>query len=82
MENIQNQYNIEHNIIPKTIYKEIKNTLEISKKQEDEKVKLTPQQRTQEIEKLTTLMNLAASSLDFEQAIILRNEIAKLKQKK
>ena len=78
---IQNDYNVKNNITPKTIYKEIKNTLEISKKQE-EKVKLTPQQRTMEIEKLTTLMNLAASSLDFEQAIILRNEIAKLKQKK
>ena len=78
--NIQNQYNIEHNIVPKTIYKEIKNTLEISKKQQDD-VKLTAKERIIEIEKLTTLMNLASSSLDFEQAIILRNEIAKLKKK-
>ena len=78
---IQNEYNIKHNITPKTIYKEIKNTLEISKKQ-DETKKLTPQQKTMEIEKLTTLMNLASASLDFEQAIILRNEIAKLKQRK
>ena len=79
---IQNDYNIKHNIVPKTIYKEIKNTLEISKKQEEKTEKLSPKQRAQEIEKLTTLMNLASASLDFEQAIALRDEIAKLKQRK
>ncbi len=78
---IQNDYNLKHNITPKTIFKEIKNTLEISKKEEKQE-KLSPKQLAQEIEKLTTLMNLASASLDFEQAIALRDEIAKLKQGK
>ena len=79
---IQNEYNIKHNITPKTIFKEIKNTLEISKKETQKTEKLSAKQITQEIEKLTTLMNLASASLDFEQAIALRDEIAKLKQRK
>lgn len=36
---IQMEYNKEHNIVPKTIIKEIKNTLEISKKVTSEHIK-------------------------------------------
>ena len=39
--NIQMQYNKEHNIVPKTIVKEIKNTIEITKKVKEDKTKMT-----------------------------------------
>ena len=77
---IQKQYNKEHNIIPKTIIKDVKNTLEITKKidkTKDIKVKDIPE----EIEKLKALMKIASNSLDFEKCIEIRDTIAKLKKK-
>ena len=75
--NIQNQYNIEHSIVPKTIVKPITNTLEITKKIQDTKidVKSIPHQ----IEKLNVLMNQCAKELDFERAILIREQIQELK---
>ncbi len=75
--NIQNQYNIEHNIVPKTIVKPITNTLEITKKIQDTKidVKSIPHR----IEKLNVLMNQCAKELDFERAILIREQIQELK---
>lgn len=75
---IQNDFNIAHNITPKTIIKEIKNTLEITKK--TTKKKLNKQDATKEIERLKGLMNIATKQLDFETAITLRDEISKLKK--
>ncbi len=75
---IQNDFNIKHNIIPKTIIKEIKNTLEITKKTTQKK--LNKQDITKEIERLKGLMNIATKQLDFETAITLRDEISKLKK--
>ncbi len=77
---IQQQYNLEHNITPKTIIKEIKNTLEISSKPVDKKT--SKKDITKEIERLKSLMNIASKQLDFETAIKLRDEIAKLKKEK
>ena len=77
---IQISYNMEHNIIPKTIIKEIKNTLKITSK-ESGFDKLKPEDITKKIESLTALMNVAVKSLDFEKAILLRDEIAELKAK-
>ena len=77
---IQKKYNEEHGIIPKTIIKEIKNTIEISKKVDktkDIKLKDIPE----EIEKLKALMKIASNSLDFERCIELRDTISKLKKK-
>ena len=73
---IQQQYNKEHNITPKTIIKPIKNTLEISKKGNNNKIdaKNIPAQ----IEKLKGLMIQASKQLDFERAILLRDEITTL----
>ena len=73
---IQQQYNKEHNITPKTIIKPIKNTLEISKKGNNNKIdaKNIPAQ----IEKLKGLMLQASKQLDFERAILLRDEITTL----
>ena len=77
---IQQKYNKEHNITPKTIIKEIVNTLKITNKDfETENIK--PEDITKKIESLTALMNVAVKSLDFEKAIELRDEIASLKAK-
>ncbi len=77
--NLQEKYNQEHGIIPKTIKKEIKNTLEITKKVSDKK--LSKQELPAEIEKLTAMMKVASASLDFERAIELRNQIQKLRKR-
>lgn len=76
---IQEEYNSQHGIIPKTITKQIKNTLEITKKVSDNK--LSKQEIPAEIEKLTAMMKVASSSLDFERAIELRNQIQKLRKR-
>ena len=76
---IQSEYNKIHNITPKTIIKPVKNTLEITKK-ETYKTKINKKDIPNEINKLTALMKIASDSLDFEQAIVLRNEISELKK--
>ncbi len=73
---LQHQYNIDNGIVPKTIVHDVSNTLEITKK--GDKVKMTPQQITQEIVHLTAQMKSAASQLDFEKAIQLREQLSKL----
>lgn len=76
---IQSEYNEKHGIIPKTIIKEIKNTLEISEKVYDDG--LTSKDIPKEIERLKGLMKIASNNLDFETAIELRNKIAELKRR-
>ena len=73
---IQQKYNKEHNITPKTIVKEIKNTLDLSKK--DEVKKIDAKNIPKQIEKLKGLMLQASKQLDFERAILLRDEITNL----
>ncbi len=75
---IQNHYNIEHHITPKTIKKDIKNTLEITQAPKDRKK--NKKDVASEIERLKGLMNVASKQLDFETAITLRDEIAKLRK--
>ncbi len=75
----QQQFNVQHNIVPKTIVKEIKNTLEITKKVSDGKLKKS--EIPAEIEKLTAMMKVASASLDFERAIELRTQIQKLRKR-
>lgn len=77
---IQNEYNIQHNIVPKTIIKEIKNTLEISKKENASVTKIDKNEIPKRIELLKGLMNTASKELDFERAIALRDEISELKK--
>lgn len=76
---IQSEYNKIHHITPTTIIKPVKNTLEITKK-ESSKPKVAKKDIPNEINKLTALMKIASDSLDFEQAIVLRNQIAQLKK--
>ncbi len=77
---IQKHYNEKHGIIPKTIVKDIVNTLKITNKETDTK-SLTPEEIVRQIESLTALMNVAVKSLDFEKAIELRDKIEELKTK-
>ncbi len=77
---VQSEYNREHGIIPKTIVKEVRSTLNITKKNkptDEVKLKDIPE----EIEKLKALMKVASAQLDFEKAIELREAIAELKKR-
>ena len=77
---VQQKYNEAHGITPVTIIKEIKNTLEISKKidpTEDVKLKDIPD----EIEKLKAALKIAALNYEFEKCIEIRDNIAKLKKR-
>ena len=76
---LQDEYNKRHGIIPKTIIKDIKNSLEITKKLEDASLK--KEQIPAEIEKLTAMMKVASGALDFERAIELREKISKLRKR-
>ncbi len=74
---IQQRYNVANHITPKTIEKPIINTLEISKKVQ---TKIEEKNIPAQIEKLYALMNQASKQLDFEKAILLREEITNLKR--
>ncbi len=76
---IQAEYNAAHGITPKTIIKEVKSTLNITKKKTDDDLKL--QEIPDEIEKLKALMKVASGQLDFERAIEIREKIAELKMR-
>lgn len=73
---IQEKYNTEHNIIPKTIIKDIQEVVsnEFEVKVKEEK-KLTKEEKLSMIEELTKEMKEAASNLDFERAMKLRDII-------
>lgn len=77
---IQMKYNEKYHILPKTIIKPVKNTLEITKKPTLSKKKSKKEIST-EIDELYALMKQASANLDFETAIKLREEIKQLKQK-
>ncbi len=77
---IQKAYNKEHGIVPKTIIKDIVNTLKITNKESDV-ASMKPEELIRQIESLTALMNVAVKSLDFEKAIELRDKIEELKAK-
>lgn len=75
----QMQYNIDHNVQPKTIKKDIVDSLKIRMDKKEEN--MSKQDILKKIEQMKGMMNTAASQLDFETAIKLREEIAKLKRK-
>ena len=76
---LQEAYNQKHGIVPKTIIKEIKNTLDISKKVAE--TSIARKEIPKEIDRLTSMMKIASSQLDFERAIELRNKINNLKKR-
>ena len=72
---IQNDYNLLHGITPKTISHETKNTLIISQKVSDS---ATLEELYDQLSKITSAMKVAAGNLDFEKAIVLREQSAKI----
>ncbi len=82
---IQMKYNEEHGIVPKTIIKEIRDVLEITKKSDGSSAhgkkggkKLTRAEREKLIAQYTVEMKKAAKLLDFEHAAFLRDKIKEL----
>lgn len=79
---IQQKYNEEHGIVPKTIVKKVSEVLEISShKDSDFKYtkQLTKAQKLQLIDSLTKEMKAAAKLLEFEHAAYLRDKIKKIR---
>ena len=73
---IQEKYNKEHNIIPKTIIKEIRELISNKIEAKDtKKNKLTKKEKEDMIDRLKKEMNDAAKKLDFERATELRDII-------
>ncbi len=85
---IQDRYNREHGIVPKTIIKGVREVLEISSTAEDEtlrarkKRKLSQQERAAEIARLEKEMKEASKMLEFECAAVLRDRIIELRGEK
>ena len=79
---IQENYNREHGITPKTIIKGIRDVIEITTKENVNKElkKYTKKERMDMIEKMTKLMKEAAKQLNFEQAAYYRDKIAELRK--
>ena len=82
---IQGDYNKAHGIVPKTIIKDVREILEISKsedaghKAKGKPKKLTEAERTAEIAKLEQEMKEASKLLEFEYAAVLRDRIIELR---
>lgn len=76
---LQDEYNKAHGIVPKTVVSAIKNSLEITKKHVTNE-KLSVKDLIRETERLKGLMKVAAEQLDFEKAIMLRDELNELKK--
>ena len=82
---IQDRFNQEHGIVPKTIIKGVREVLEISTTAEDETTrarhhrKLNKQEREAEIKRLEKEMKEASKMLEFEYAAVLRDRIIELR---
>ena len=81
---IQNAYNKDHGIIPKTIVKSVRDLIEISATPTPEHkgksgVKMTKQELQRQIEKLEKSMREAARMMEYEYAAVLRDEIIRLR---
>ena len=78
---IQQRYNAEHGITPRTIQKEIREVLEISLPEKEGKParKMSRKETEAAIAKLSAEMREAARLLEFEHAAYLRDKIAKLR---
>jgi len=81
---IQQKYNDEHGITPKTIIKDVYDIIEIGSKVDRDKPvsKMSKLEREAEIKRLTNEMKQAAKILEFEHAAILRDKIEKLRKMK
>lgn len=81
---IQDEYNKEHGITPKTIKKEIRDLIAISSEAVEEKDEkdiesMSKKELKAQIEKVTKKMNQAAADLNFEDAVVYRDKLKELK---
>lgn len=77
---IQELYNKEHNIIPKTIAKEIKEVITNEIENKTEKPKMSKKEKESIIMTLEDEMKTAAKNLDFERAMELRDILFEMKK--
>ena len=78
---VQEQYNLEHNIIPQTIIKDIRLPLKVmdNVKNVNKSKKLTRSEKESYIKQVEKEMRQAARDLDFEKAAELRDILFELK---
>lgn len=81
---IQEEYNKEHHITPKTIIKEIREVVsnEIKDDGHKEKTKMSKKEKALLMQSIETQMNEAAKNLDFERAMELRDILFEMKSNK
>jgi len=83
---LQAEYNKEKGIVPKTIIKDIRELIEISKPESDirrrDGVRMTRAEREAEIARLEKEMLQASKMLEFEYAAVLRDQIIRLRAEK
>ncbi len=78
---IQEEYNKEHNIVPKTIAKAVHEKIVIDKEKEIDYSKVPKNELAFVISELEQEMNVVAEALEFEKAAKLRDTIKELKAK-
>ena len=80
---LQQAYNEAHGIVPKTIRKDVRELIEITKQDAEVLgkggVKLTKEEREREIARLEKQMRKAAQMMEFEFAAVLRDQIIQLR---
>ena len=85
---IQDDYNKRHGITPKTVFKSVRDVIEISRDAStlampaDSLKKMTKKQKELTIQKLEKDMQEAAKMLEFEYAAVLRDQLKKLREEK
>ncbi|MBQ9535202.1 MAG: excinuclease ABC subunit UvrB [Clostridia bacterium] len=82
---LQQEFNEKHGIVPKTIFKSVRDIIEIShdssaKLPEQSRRKLSLKEREQEIARLEKSMKEASRMLEFEYAAVLRDQIKALRK--
>ena len=76
---IQENYNQQHNITPKTIIKEIREVVSNTNETEEKEIKMSKQDKKQLMIKIENEMKEAAKIMDFERAMELRDILFELK---
>lgn len=76
---IQEKYNKEHNITPKTIMKEIREVVSNTNETEEKEIKMSKQEKQNLMIKIENEMKEAAKIMDFERAMELRDILFELK---
>lgn len=76
---IQEEYNKEHNITPKTIIKEIREVVTNTSETETKEIKMTKQDKQKLMIKIEQEMKEAAKVMDFERAMELRDILFEMK---